>query len=327
MPQSSNRSGLLIAGLSLTAAMLIAERAPTAAAKPVPGSLVIAALSEEKLPAEELPSSSPSAGLPATQSSATPAASDESGDADDSGDEEPVNSDQTGTTATPAASATVSTGQAANEHRLSSAATVTPTPAGPPPALDLSTAGIAPDLGAISLEPEIRKAATPSRAASIRVTESARKELAAGSSDAALRDLARAVSIDPGNSFAYYYLGRAYLARRNYSQALTFFQRAELGFGTRPDWLGETLSYEGACDEQLGRRDDAAKAYQRAVAAAPGNFRAQAGYGRLGPVVAPVANFDLPPPVAGDAALPPPVSVPAPPPEEQPAPPPAGSDN
>jgi hypothetical protein len=298
--------------------MLIARLGSASILDSLAAPIVVAALSEEKLPPEELPASS--AASPAAQSSATPASSDGSGDTDDSSDKDEAASAQSETPMSPAGSPSANTGVVGG---ISPGVMVTPTPAGPPPALDLSATNLAPDLSVVSLEPEVRKATTPSRAASIRLTESARKELAAGSSDAALRDLARAVSIDPSNSFAYYYLGRAYLSRRNYSQALTFFQRAELGFGKRPDWLGETLSYEGACDEQLGRRDDAAKAYQRAVAAAPGNFRAQAGYGRLGPVIAPVANFDLPPPSSGDEALPPPVSVPAPPPEEQPTPPPA----
>ncbi len=321
MPALSHRSGVLVLGGTLTTVILIASLGSAATLNLGSTPIVIAALSEEKLPPEELPAGSPSAGMPAAQSSTTPAPTDDSADQDNSSDDE---SDQAETLPSPAASASVSAGAAASMSSPFGA--VTPTPAGPPPALDLSATGLAPDLGAVSLEPELRKAGTPARAASIRLTEAARKELASGATDAALRNLARAVSIDPGNPFAYYYLGRAYLSRRNYSQALTFFQRAELGFAARPDWLGETLSYEGSCDEQLGRRDDAAKAYQRAVAAAPGNFRAQAGYGRFGPALAPVANFDLPPPASGDAALPPPISVPAPPPEEQPTPPPADSD-
>lgn len=316
---------VLAASISLITVALIAGLGLSATSNLVSAPIVVAKLSEEKLPAAELPAGSPSVGVPATQSSAAPGATDNSSDTDDSSDDESDDSDRVKTPASPAAAASVSAGATANIS--SPAGAVTPTPVGPPPALDLSATGIAPDLGAVSLEPEVRKAATPSRAASIRLTEAARKELTSGDTDAALRGLARAVSIDPGNPFAYYYLGRAYLSRRNYSQALTFFQRAELGFAARPDWLGETLSYEGACDEQLGRRDGAAKAYQRAVAAAPQNFRAQAGYGRLGPALAPVANFDLPPPASGDAALPPPISVPAPPPEEQPPPPPVDSND
>jgi hypothetical protein len=191
---------------------------------------------------------------------------------------------------------------------------------GPPPALDVSTITTSPDLGTIALDHEIRVAGSPSRAASLRLTEQARKELAAGATDVALRDLGRAVSIDAGDPFEYYYLGRAYFLRRNYPQALTFFQRSQLGFGDRPEWLGETLSYEGMCDEELGKPADAAKAYQHAVSIAPSNFRARIGYGRLSANIAPVTSLDAPPPDAqaapgappGDAAVPPPTQSSAP---------------
>jgi tetratricopeptide (TPR) repeat protein len=177
-----------------------------------------------------------------------------------------------------------------------------------------------PELDATSLASEIKHAATPARAASLRLTEQAREELADGAGDGALRDLGRAVSIDPGDPFEYYYLGRVYLARKNYTQALTFFQRSELGFAGRPDWLGETLTFEGACDEELGRTPDAAKAYQRAVAAAPDNLRARLGYGRLSPDLAPATGLDAAPPAMGEAPAPPPVAAPGPPPAEAPPP-------
>jgi hypothetical protein len=191
---------------------------------------------------------------------------------------------------------------------------------GPPPALDVSTITTSPDLGTIALDHEIRQALSPSRAASLRLTEQARKELATGAMDVALRDLGRAVSIDAGDPFEYYYLGRAYFLRGNYPQAPTFFQRSRLGFGGRPEWLGETLSYEGMCDEELGKPADAAKAYQRAVSIAPGNFRARIGYRRLSASIAPATSLDAPPPDAqaapeapsGDAAVPPPAQSSAP---------------
>jgi hypothetical protein len=192
---------------------------------------------------------------------------------------------------------------------------------GPPPALDVSTISTSRDLGTIALDHEIQQAASPARAASLRLTEQARKELASGAMDGALRDLARAVSIDAGDPFEYYYLGRAYFLRRNYPQALTFFQRSRLGFGGRPEWLGETLSYEGMCDEELGKPEDAARAYQHAISIAPGNFRARIGYGRLSASIAPPTSLDSPPPdeqgappaPSADAAAPPPAQSSVPP--------------
>ena len=124
------------------------------------------------------------------------------------------------------------------------------------------------------------------------------------------------------NAFAYYYLGRAYLARKNYSQALTFFRRAEIGFNGRSDWTAEALSYEGLCDEELGKATDAVQLYKQALAASPNNFKARVGYGRLASVAGPVENVDAPPP-GQDLAIPPPAAPDeSAPPEQPPAPPP-----
>ena len=182
----------------------------------------------------------------------------------------------------------------------------------PPPALDVSGIDTNAEVGTKPLDTEIKQARSPSMAASLRLTEEARKDLAKGRTDAALRSLARAVSIDPGDPFEYYYLGRAHFLRKNYQQALTFFQRAQLGFASKAEWLGETLSYAGACDEELGRAPEAAKAYQRAVGLAPGNFRARVGYGRLSARLAPATSLDMPPPVSATAP-PPPLESSAPP--------------
>ena len=201
---------------------------------------------------------------------------------------------------------------------------------GPPPALDLSTVQSAPDLSAVSLTSEFKSADTPARAAALRVTEQARVELAAGNIDGALRDLGRAVSIDPGNPFEYFYLGRAYLARGNYAQALTFFERAEIGFATRQDWLGETVGFEGACQEELGQMTKAAAAYRRALESAPGDVRARVGYSRLAAYMPNAASAQASAPSAGAGGEPPPppertAAGPAPV-EAPPPPPPAPRD-
>lgn len=100
-------------------------------------------------------------------------------------------------------------------------------------------------------------------------------------------------------------------------QALTFFRRAVIGFRGRPDWTAEALSYEGLCDEELGKPTDAEQAYKRALAASPNNFQARVGYGRLAGLAGPVGNVDIPPPNQ-DMAMPPPTAPDAYPPPEQP---------
>ncbi|MGH7840492.1 MAG: hypothetical protein ACREQT_03120, partial [Candidatus Binataceae bacterium] len=283
--------------------------------------LRLALVSEEQIPAEDLPTASPgssaaspqpsiSAGPNPGAASKLPAATVTYGNGDEEESSEGADEDEnipepmaSDLTPTPSMTPTPDLGSDANPAGANQAlatgdAAPSAAPSEPPPALDLSASAPTPDLGAASLTPEIRNAASPARAASMRITEQARRELSRGAADVALRDLGHAVSIDGGNPFAYYYLGRAYLTRKNYAQALTFFQRAELGFAGRPDWRGETLSFEGACEEELGREPDAAKAYQQAVADAPGNFRARVGYGRLGASVAEPATLDEPPPDA-----------------------------
>jgi TolA-binding protein len=197
-----------------------------------------------------------------------------------------------------------------------------PAGASPPPALDAASVTVGPQLGDESLEPEIRKAIAPTLAASLRLTDSARKLLAQGQVDDAMRGLARAISLDPADAFAYYYLGRAYFAKRNYAQAATFFRRAEIGFDGRADWTAEALSYQGLCDEELGKDTSAAQAYKQALAAAPDNFRARIGYGRLATIAVPGDNGEaassgqnlaLPPPVETDESAPPEQPPPLPP--------------
>lgn len=193
-------------------------------------------------------------------------------------------------------------------------------PADVAPAIDIGSIATTPNVSDASLAPLIDTAPTPARAASLRITEQQRIALERGHTDDAIRELGRAVSIDPSNSYAYFYLGRAYIARKSYAQALTFFKRAEIGVAANSAWLGETYAFEGVCLEQAGRSAEAVAAYQKALAASPGNLTARVGVTRLSAFMpasttasAPQTNLDQPPPAEPD--------VPSAP-DEQPAPPP-----
>jgi hypothetical protein len=282
---------------------------------------LILAISEQSVPASASSALSGAAATPASE----PAEGDEwqRVTPNNSAPEAGVSSSPAKGGEAPAEAVSPPPASSGTEEGSEPAATAAPTPLAP--ALDVSALPSGPDLAAASLEPEIRQAPSPARAASLRITEQARLELAKGSTDAALRELNRAVSIDPGDPFEYYYLGRTYLARKNYAQALTFFQRAELGFNGRPNWLGETQSFEGACQEAMGQMEAAAKSYKRAIDLAPGNFRAQAGYGRLAASAGPITGINLPAPGADGVSAPPPGTEAPPPPDEIP-PPPANSD-
>ncbi len=172
---------------------------------------------------------------------------------------------------------------------------------------------------------------SPARAASLRATDKARQQLIANHPDEAIRTLGSAIGIDPANPYAYFYLGRAYVAKKDDEQALSFFKRAEIGFGSNNAvWLSETLAFEGLTYEESSRINAAAAAYQQAIAADPGNLMARVGYTRVSPDVTPVApaapegapaESGITAPPAGDAAQPPPAAPPPPgPPSDEDAP-------
>jgi TolA-binding protein len=282
-------------------------------------SLTLAPRTRAELSEQDLPAQGPSAG---TTPSASPSPSNSDWERLPSGAE---------TSPQPGASAGDQDGSAPGEPSPEAsslgasdqAAGAQPTPSAPPPALDIGAIAMSPDLANASLEPEIAKADSPALAASLRYAEEARKELDAGKIDEAIRGLSRAISIDPGDAFAYFYLGRAYLLRKNYDQAGVFFMHAEIGFGARPEWLGEAASFEGACDEVLGRADQAEKAYQQALASSPNNLMARVGYDRLAATNGPIGSLDAPPPEqdlsepsSGWEAVPAPAESPPPPPPE-----------
>lgn len=260
-----------------------------------------AELSEQDLPPQgsSSPAASPSPGYSGWQrlnpgAEASPASGDE------------------GESASPSPAASAGANQAAGAQ---------PTPSIPPPPLDIGAIAAGPDLANASLQAEIAKAVNPAMAASLRYTEEARELLGSGKIGEAMRRLSNAVSIDPGDAFAYFYLGRAYLMRKNYDEARTFFIRAEIGFGGRPEWMGEAMSYEGACDEVQGHSERAEKAYQQALAQAPNNLIARVGYDRLAATNGPIGSLDAPPPEQ-DLSAPDSGWEPAPPPPESPPPPP-----
>ena len=109
--------------------------------------------------------------------------------------------------------------------------------------------------------------------------------------------------------------------KRDYTQAMTFLKRAEIGFGSRTAvWLSETLAFEGIAYEESGRTTAAAAAYQQALQANPGNLMARVGYTRLAPAIIPEAPEGAP---SVNADLPPPSEEPPPPPPSEAPPPPA----
>jgi Tetratricopeptide repeat len=271
------------------------------------GPIIVAELHEESIPAQDLaaPASPDASPSPAADTNPNPDTNP------DSGEWERLPSGK----AAPAAQAVPVS------NPMPPAVPAPPAnPADIAPAIDVGSIATTPQISDTSLAPLIDTAPTPARAASLRITEQQRVELERGHTDEAIRELAHAISIDPSNSYAYFYLGRAYVARKDYGQALTFFKRAEIGLVSNSAWLGETYAFEGLSLEQAGKSAEAAAAYQKALVASPGNLTARVGVTRLSAFLpaaasasAPTADLDQPAPAEPEAP-PAPDVAPAPPP-------------
>ncbi len=287
---------------ALAIALMLLTAAAVNAASPSP---LVVAFEEESIPAADLAPPGPAA-------SSSPAA--ESNPDSATWERVPVSPSAPAAQGSPAGFKAVSVPAASSPAMPQASA-----PAEIPPAMDIGSLTPTPQVSDSSLEPLINTAPTPARAASLRITEKQRVELERGHIDDAVRELEHAVSIDPSNSYAYFYLGRAYIARKGYPQALTFFKRAEIGLASNSAWLGEIYAFEGLSLEESGKSAEAAAAYQNALAATPGNLSARVGATRLAAFApAPAAG----PPVA-DASLPAPATVEVPPPPDEAPPPPA----
>lgn len=283
---------------------------------------LVAVLEEESIPAQDLAAPSPAvppspAAAPST--AAQPNPNSEANPA--SGDWIPV----------PAAPPTPAESNAPIPNPSAAAPMADSSPASAPadvaPAIDVGSIATTPQISDSSLAPLIDTAPTPARAASLRITEDQRVELEHGHTDGAIRELAHAISIDPSNSYAYFYLGRAYAARGQYAQAQTFFKRTEIGLASNSAWLGEIYAFEGLCLEQSGKSAEAAALYQKALAASPGNLTARVGVTRVSALAPAAASTpasapdldqsapaapDIAPPTGEAPAVPPPASPPAP---------------
>jgi TolA-binding protein len=276
-------------------------------------SIQLTRFSEENLPAEDMPSivatpaASPGDWVVVPESGATPVAP-----AAESAPAEP---------GAPEGSASPA------DTNLAQEPTPVPTPSDVAP---LEVGSIAPQaqISDSSLDHLIESTSgrDPALAASLRVTDQARDEILKGRPDDAIETLTRAISIDASNPYAYFYLGRAYLGKKNYQQALTFLTRAETQFGANSQWLGETLAFEGLVNEQSDQTAPAIACYQKALVAVPGNLMARVGLTRLTgeqavpaiqPASVPAGTADT---TSGAAIPPPPDSAPPPPAESAPTP-------
>ncbi len=134
-----------------------------------------------------------------------------------------------------------------------------------------------------ALEHTIDATTAPNVAAATRLVEAGRTRMAAGDYGAALEQLERAIVIDGGNPYAYYYLAELHFIHHTYDQAIAFADRAaSLCDARTPEWASRAYTLQGNAFEAAGRFADARSAYTRAIRAAPGNLAAQVGLARVG---------------------------------------------
>lgn len=147
--------------------------------------------------------------------------------------------------------------------------------AAPPPANGFA-------LGAPSPLDTISAATPPNVAAATRLADAARLKLNAGEDGAALEQLERAIAIDSGNGYAYFFLAELHLRHRTYDQAIAFAERSAELNAAQPQWASRAYTLQGNAFEAAGRFGDARQAYTRAVRIAPNNLAAASGLARSG---------------------------------------------
>jgi Flp pilus assembly protein TadD len=128
----------------------------------------------------------------------------------------------------------------------------------------------------------IDDATPPQVAAATRLANEGRTLLTAGKDDAALESLERAISVDPTNPYAYYFLAELHFRNDSYDQAIAFADRAAL-LSAHLDgtWLTRSYALQGQALEAAGRVSDAREAYRRALLADRRNQTARTGLDRV----------------------------------------------
>ncbi|MFH1262243.1 MAG: tetratricopeptide repeat protein [Pseudomonadota bacterium] len=126
-----------------------------------------------------------------------------------------------------------------------------------------------------------RESSDPRRAASLRMVDAARTDLEAGRLERAAEKLARGLEVDPGNPYAYFYLGVVRFRANRLEEAAELFIRSAGLFADAADWRAEALAYRGESFERSGKIPEARGAFEEALKADSVNQRAREGASRL----------------------------------------------
>ena len=119
------------------------------------------------------------------------------------------------------------------------------------------------------------------RAAARRIVERARAAFQEGRPEDTAELLERAIALDGGFAESYVLLAELHLTQGGNEIALAFLDRAQQLAADSPALLAEIESLRGTVLEELGRREAARDAYERALSMAPDNVRARLGLARV----------------------------------------------
>jgi Flp pilus assembly protein TadD len=111
--------------------------------------------------------------------------------------------------------------------------------------------------------------------ASAQWVEEASNAIDSGDYDRATSLLERAISVEPNNGRAFYYYGLAMGERGRPASALSLLQKAEILLQGYAPALGEVYTQMGTNLERLGRRQEAVRRYEQALAQDPTNAQAR----------------------------------------------------
>lgn len=122
-----------------------------------------------------------------------------------------------------------------------------------------------------SLLAKIIPGTPPQRAASLRLTEEARKLLEGGEYAKALTRLERAIAIDSTNAYGHFLLAKTQFGLGRYKESLNFLDVAESRLGSEPFWLSEVYALRGENFRALGMAQRADESYEKALTINSGN--------------------------------------------------------
>jgi len=111
--------------------------------------------------------------------------------------------------------------------------------------------------------------------ASAQWVEEASSAIDVGDYDRATSLLERAISVEPNNGRAFYYYGLAMGERGRPASALSLLQKAEILLQGNARALGDVYAQMGMNLERLGRRPEAVRRYEQALAQDPANVEAR----------------------------------------------------